>query len=435
MPFKDSPKEAMDLEVSPKASVAHPAPGEILAQLDRILTSTPFRTSKRCSDMLRHVVTAVCEGRQEFLKERTLGIAVFERDPEYDTNQDPVVRNTAGQVRKRLAQYYLEPGRERELRIELPAGAYVPQFYRPAVYSRDSTVPEPAPVAEVIPAPVVPSRPAARPVPWRIAVACIALALAALTYLLLKQRTRTSEDLFWAPLLIQRGPVVLCVGQGHTYKLKGDFDRLFESDAELPDPSLAPAGSILLSELVPVWDRTVGINDAQTAVRLTALFTRLGKPVLFRGGRSTSLGDLRGKPSVLIGAFNNSWTLSLTGELRFYFDEDTAAQENLVRDRQHPENRAWEVRMDQQIAQDHIDYAIVSRVFNPTTEQAVLVAAGIKGGGTAAAGEFLTTPAYLDLALKDAPPHWEKRNVQFVLKTRLLGGTAGPPQVVAAYYW
>ncbi len=103
----------MDLEASPKTrpETGRPLPPEILAQLDRILASPPFRTSKRCSDLLRHVVHAACEGQLDHLKERTLGIAVFERDPDYDTNQDPVVRNTAGQVRKRLAQYYLEPGR------------------------------------------------------------------------------------------------------------------------------------------------------------------------------------------------------------------------------------------------------------------------------------------------------------------------------------
>jgi hypothetical protein len=41
----------------------------------------------------------------------------------------------------------------------------------------------------------------------------------------------------------------------------------------------------------------------------------------------------------------------------------------------------------------------------------------------------------LSKALENAPAHWETRNVQFVLKTRLLSGAAGPPEVVAAYYW
>jgi len=63
------------------------------------------------------------------------------------------------------------------------------------------------------------------------------------------------------------------------------------------------------------------------------------------------------------------------------------------------------------------------------------VAAGIRGGGTAAAGEFLTNPEYLASALKNAPPGWQKKNVQFVLSTRMFSGNPGPAQVVATHYW
>src|SRR2546426_4089637 len=103
-----------------------------LAQLARILESPQFRSTKRCSLFLRYVVEQAGESRLECLKERTLGVEVFGRDPQYDTNQDPVVRAAAGEVRKRLAQYYLEPGHEDELRISLPAGSYVPDAHPPA---------------------------------------------------------------------------------------------------------------------------------------------------------------------------------------------------------------------------------------------------------------------------------------------------------------
>jgi len=45
-------------------------------------------------------------GNEDNLKERTLGVEVFHRTPDYDTNLDPVVRLCAGEVRKRIAQYY-----------------------------------------------------------------------------------------------------------------------------------------------------------------------------------------------------------------------------------------------------------------------------------------------------------------------------------------
>src|SRR2546430_12496335 len=69
------------------------------------------------------------DGRACQLKERTLGVEVFGRDPDYDTNLDPVVRIAAGEIRKRIAQYYHEPGHETEMRIDLPSGTYVPEFH------------------------------------------------------------------------------------------------------------------------------------------------------------------------------------------------------------------------------------------------------------------------------------------------------------------
>ncbi len=70
-------------------------------------------------------------GRSAELKERLLGIEVFRRAPDYDTNTDPVVRVTAAEVRKRIAQYYQEPGHAHEIRIDVPTGSYVPHFSRP----------------------------------------------------------------------------------------------------------------------------------------------------------------------------------------------------------------------------------------------------------------------------------------------------------------
>ena len=44
------------------------------------------------------------------------------------------------------------------------------------------------------------------------------------------------------------------------------------------------------------------------------------------------------------------------------------------------------------------DYALISRVVDPTTGQLVVTAAGIMAYGTRAAGEFLTDPAYMEQA-------------------------------------
>src|SRR5678809_755457 len=98
------------------------------AQLARLLESPHFRNSKRSQALLQFVVQAALAGDQNSLKERCIGAAVFGREPAYDTAQDPIVRNAAIEVRKRLAQYYLEPEHAAELRFELPSGSYIPSF-------------------------------------------------------------------------------------------------------------------------------------------------------------------------------------------------------------------------------------------------------------------------------------------------------------------
>src|SRR4051812_37473883 len=102
----------------------------IQEQLERMLASPLFRNSKRYPCFLRFVVEHSLTGDREHLKERTLGVRVFGREPDYDTNDDPVVRLTAGEVRKRIAQYYHEPSHESELRIDLPSGSYIAEFHR-----------------------------------------------------------------------------------------------------------------------------------------------------------------------------------------------------------------------------------------------------------------------------------------------------------------
>jgi hypothetical protein len=81
------------------------------------------------------------------------------------------------------------------------------------------------------------------------------------------------------------------------------------------------------------------------------------------------------------------------------------------------------------------DYGIVTRLLDSKTGQFNVTAAGLTGSGTQAAGELATRPEYLEQALRNAPPRWERGNVQIVLQTSVTDGVPGPPQVVAAYYW
>ncbi|MCX6626755.1 MAG: hypothetical protein NTW28_03880, partial [Candidatus Solibacter sp.] len=179
---------------------AAPNPSQVRAQLERLLASPHLRNSRRCQSLLNFGVEAVLDGAPDRVKERTLGVQVFGREPEYDTNHDSVVRNAAIEVRKRLAQYYMEPGHEAEMRIALPQGGYVPEFQVPATLPNLPQADEPA-----LPLPRQGRR-------VRLAViAAVPCVVAAIW--LLTPPAQTELDRFWTPLVDDRAGVLICVGQ------------------------------------------------------------------------------------------------------------------------------------------------------------------------------------------------------------------------------
>jgi hypothetical protein len=103
-------------------------PDAVREHLERVLNSVAFRNSRRASAMLRYAVERALSGQGETLKERTIGVEVFGRPAGYDTAADHVVRSTAGDVRRRLAQYYQDSPDASPMRITFAPGSYVPQF-------------------------------------------------------------------------------------------------------------------------------------------------------------------------------------------------------------------------------------------------------------------------------------------------------------------
>ncbi|MGB6696903.1 MAG: hypothetical protein WBE56_22110, partial [Terracidiphilus sp.] len=57
---------------------------EVRDQLRRILSSSAFHNSKRYASVLKFVVDQTLLGFGDRLKERTIGIEVFDRPPDYD---------------------------------------------------------------------------------------------------------------------------------------------------------------------------------------------------------------------------------------------------------------------------------------------------------------------------------------------------------------
>src|SRR5215469_18365096 len=106
-----------------------PREESVRAELARLLESPAFRTSKRCREFLEYIVEHTMNGSSGALKERSLGVALFQLPQDFDTGQHTIVRVTANEVRKKLAQHYLaENGSYHPVKIHLPPGSYSAEF-------------------------------------------------------------------------------------------------------------------------------------------------------------------------------------------------------------------------------------------------------------------------------------------------------------------
>jgi Malectin domain len=102
---------------------------DIQAELGRLLESAAFRNSKRCREFLEYIVEHTLNGPSGTLKERSIGVELFQLPQDFDSGQHTIVRVTANEVRKKLAQHYLaENGAHRSVKIHLSPGSYSVEF-------------------------------------------------------------------------------------------------------------------------------------------------------------------------------------------------------------------------------------------------------------------------------------------------------------------
>src|ERR1700739_953362 len=372
-------------------------------QLERLLSNPYFSHSRRFPSFMRYVVEKTLGGEEDALKERTLGVEIFGRKADYDTASDPIVRVTAAEIRKRIAQYYQEPGHETEIRISLPAGSYVPQFHGPAT---DGVAPvEPAPGLQAAAAEAVQETPAHHHF-WRgFAVSFLVLAaLAGGGAWVWQSQHHSPFDFFWGPVLTSSDPVLFCIADQKQY-----------SNIELRDAE-NPSDQTLLPDSLTA----VVIDDLSPIVHVAGLLQANGKRYSLKGESATNLTDLRAGPTIFIGALDNPWTLRLTDPLRYHFANNPEMTELGVVDSKSPESTRWMVNRRQQMATNNYkDYAIIARFTDNITGEVAVVVAGVARGGTIAAGEFLTDPDDLTELMHAAKAAGNKQNMEIVLSTEI----------------
>jgi hypothetical protein len=419
----------------------------VLQELREILASPQFCNSKRYPALLQYIVENTLAGKADLLKERTIGVEVFDRPPAYDTNADTVVRFTAGEVRKRLAAYYHENGRASRIHISLPPGSYEPEFlYREELREETqgdilsaaapaaedggraewantapdagaaSIAPPGSLTAQQVPGTRLssgePSRRLAgsrRLMVWALAALLAVALLAVSAWKYWPAQPESAVDDFWRPILRDRGKILLCAG-GNVF-------------AQSPVPGFITAGK----------ETDYPYFSLQTATSITLLSTlieRNGATPQFDFAASTPLPDLHEHPIILLNAYNNQWTLRLSQPLRFHFAPQS--DHGIVDTMQPQVHWARDPSVPYSSADD---YALMARFWDSTTDNWVVVLAGLGRNGTEAATQFVVSPHYMQLLRDQMGRDFSKRNIEVVLKVNVIDGKTGAPTILAVHSW
>ena len=426
----------------------------VRAELETMLMAPIFVQSGRCKRFLTYVVEQALRGNSSQLKERIIGVTVFERANDYDTGDDSIVRVTANEVRKRIGQFYQESPATHPIQIELARGSYVPEFrIQPSPRSEKSVeiaTPDPREVeSRSIASPLREDASSASPfnrdavtsrtlivdfeVPAKISsrrkiiysvILILLIAGAAVLWTWNGRAAKRLPDL-WNSFLHTNVPILVCID---THNLQ-------------PSPLGPSEDGQRFVDLV-LRRQIISLDDAAILSSMASVLGKKGIPFQVVGAEETSLADLRRQPVILIGAIDNKWTLRLTQALRYRIEVANppgsgSGKEPIasIVDAQNPTMApTWTTDLSIPFAAWKNDYAIVARIDDATTGVPMLIEAGLGNDGTVAASELITSGA-MTMTLANEPTCKSKSSFEAVIGTQIIDTKSGPPHVLRLTCW
>jgi hypothetical protein len=241
------------------------------------------------------------------------------------------------------------------------------------------------------------------------AVIVVLLAITGLSWRNRIVHTQTARDDFWAPVLHDQRTVLICTGSVIFAPERVSGTLTAGKDIEYPFVSMEGASAISL---------------------VSGLLQSSGVQTQLKSAGATPLTELREHSFILVGGFNNQWTLRLVAPLRFHFASEPA--ESIV-DQMQPQVR-W-VRDPSLPYSSADDYALVARYRDATTDSWVVVLAGVGRNGTEAAAEFASSPHYMELLREQMRKDVSNMNIEVVLKVKVIDGKTSAPSILAVHAW
>lgn len=396
--------------------------------LKRVATSAPLKRATRLQELLLYLgQSSLIDGRDQ-VREHEIGTRVFGRPEDYDTSVDNIVRTNVSDLRKRIEAYFHGEGILEPMVMEIPRGSYLPVFHpRSQETMNAGDLPAAAHALDTEPHLLHVTRLARH---WMLAagiVAAVAIVALSAGCIVLWNQLRAqahssstwsnspAEAEFWEPMLREKGDVLICAG-----------GNVLAPNATKPALGVITAGKDID---YPYFS----ITTVSSVAMLSSLIERGGATPRFAFAATTPLPQFQEHPVILVNAYNNHWTLRLAEPLRFHFSPELGEINHSILDQLRPDV-AWKRDMSVPYASAD-DYGLVARFWDSTTDNWVLILAGLGRNGTEAAAQVATSSQYLELLRKQAGMDFTNRNVEAVVKVSVIEGKTGAPSIVAVHVW
>ena len=441
-------EERNSIQATPSCNWSEEQRIAVREEMKHILAHPTIRNSDRCSEFLGYVVNRVLEGRENEIKEHTLGVEVFERDVNYDSASDPVVRRFANEVRKRLAQYYQEEPDGHIVKIHMPRGSYIPECEFLSADNQRLSTAQDASAEEALAATMVSKRHSTFVGKYHLRQLALlvlgAIVLLAVAGLMFRSTSifRSPINRIWEPILAAKAPVIICLNAprlrefpppqgGKPQAPFGPKDKTHAVRVSASQSPSAPAPGAMHKESSPL-SPNIMFGDVVVGNSISDFLSSFHKHYEVRTSSNFKYSDSQRGPVVLIGCIKDEWTLTLLANVRYSVQYDWTNDDGWIQDAKEPARREWKSKAIPERWHETQDYAVITRVFNGETGQWIFALTGIGGHGTQAAARFLTDPKLAKMI-----PRYirDSGNFQIVLRTTLMGEEPGPIQIVAGYTW
>lgn len=416
----------------------------------RIAASEIFAKSEFLPKFLLYICDRQLSGKTQEITEQQIGERVFGRQPGYSPGEDNIVRNYAGQLRKRLEMYYEREGKQDAVRISIPRGGYVPVF-RPSSLATEATPPQLPP--QLIEPQSVGAEPHGLPISpagttrnrnrlmFALGASACALAFAAALLSVRALRGRpgySASHLLWSQLFSRNQDTFIVPADSGV----GILQNLTEKPTTLADYA---NGKYLSDVTMPNVD-DANLDDLRTQrytsiadLTITAKLARLPEVIpdrfVIRYARDLRMDDLRNGNAVLLGAIHaDPWVNLLQEGLNFQFVCETHVNQCQIVNR-HP--AAGEQTSYSNLGNNPSQetFAVIAFLPNLSRTGRLLLIGGLNMAGTEAAADMLLDSVSIQPILQKAKlPDGSLEPFELLVETSSLGAEALPSRIIAARY-